>query len=233
MGQPDADHPQLVLGPPSPRSRADGERPRCMQRRTGRAVCAASHTCTGRRRDAHRRHACADSRFDAHRHARRSSRAEPDRHPIPRCHPRTDSYSVAPPPQPRPRRRPRLRQQPPLHPRRHPLRRPLPPPRPRRPRLRRPAHQPLPPRQLHPPPLRRQRRPGWSAAKTSVFARSIPPRRSRLPVFATCGARRGRSCLRKSGSTCWTWRRARWRGGCWHPPRRPQRTRWMASYLPK
>ena len=81
---------------------------------------------------------------------------------------------------------------------------------------------PRPRRQPHPPPPRRQRGPGWSAAKTSGFARSIPPRRSRLPGFGTCGARRGRPSPRKSGSTCWTWRRARWRGGCWHPrPKQP------------
>ena len=82
---------------------------------------------------------------------------------------------------------------------------------------------PHPPRQPHPPPPPRQRGPGWSAAKTSAFARSIRPRRLRLLVFGTCGARRGRPSPRKSGSTCWTWRRAQSRGGYSPRSKQPQR----------
>ena len=223
MGQPDADHPQLVLALAPPRGHADGGRPRCMQRRSGRPVpCRRPrlyrtppprqskqprrpngrripHCLTGAdsRFDAHcRAHARPDGNPDAHRRALASADRRRDAHRL--AHARADSHPEA------------YRH---AHARADRHTEATAKPRPRRPRLRRPARQPLPPRQPHRPSPRRQRGPGWSAAKTSGFARSIPPRRSRLPGFGTCAARRGRPSPRKSGSTCWTWRRAQSRGG--------------------
>ena len=239
MGQPDADHPQIVLALSAPRGRADGERPRCMQRRSGRPAPAAGHACAG-----------------GHRHASRSSPADPDGHRIPHCLTGADSRSGAhcrahAPPHRRPPPRPRQRRRPPdahrlaharadSHPEAHRLA-----------HARADRHS-----EAHGHGHARADRDS-DAVPTSRFPRAshIHPRRGgngdrvgqpRRPRNSRGRYRRGargcRASVRavrgggdrpsgRSGSTCWTWRRARSRGGYSPRSKHPQRmTRRVGSY---